>query len=200
MKSERELGEDDAIEGETAEEYAGEPTPHPKTEEEELKEATVKIDEASTKSAIPKQEEDESEREKKERMQHLPDSMRAKASTEIDILLVRKEKNAQIKLVFYERCFLQTETDTIWMLELLGTCKEIDPDKKGANEDGDGAGEGARVGDSEAHVSGYELVESWTQTLDFSKKKKGAQCDDIVTDECSTQVSLHCTVRMVQRL
>ena len=25
----------------------------------------------------------------------------------------------------------------------------------------------------------YKLVESWTQTLDFSKKRKGAQCDDI---------------------
>ncbi len=33
------------------------------------------------------------------------------------------------------------------------------------------------------------MVESWTQTLDFSKKKKGTQCDDIVTDESSTQVS-----------
>ena len=37
--------------------------------------------------------------------------------------------------------------------------------------------------------SRYELVESWSQTLDFSKKKKGTQCDDIETEEMTTQVS-----------
>ncbi len=46
---------------------------------------------------------------------YLPDSMRAKTAPEIDILLV--------------------ETDTIWMLELPGTCIEFDPDKK--QEDGE---------------------------------------------------------------
>ena len=32
-------------------------------------------------------------------------------------------------------------------------------------------------------------MESWSQTLDFSKKKKGTQCDDIETGEVTTQVS-----------
>ncbi len=104
--------------------------------------------------------------------------MRAKTASEINILLV--------------------ETDTIWMLELLGTCVEVDPDKKEeAKEEEKEEGKGTEVEQRakaemelmvEEDVAKYELVESWTQTLDFSKKKKGAQCDDIVTDDGNTQV------------
>ena len=36
----------------------------------------------------------------------------------------------------------------------------------------------------------YELVESWSQTLDFSKKKKGTQCDAVETEHADTQVAI----------
>jgi len=76
------------------------------------------------------------------------------------------------------------------MLELLGTCVEIDPDappeetttentqQKEEDENDPLLGASSR----------YELVESWTQTLDFSKKRKGAQCDDIILRTEHTQV------------
>ena len=41
-------------------------------------------------------------------------------------------------------------------------------------------------------VGRYELVESWSQTLDFSKKKKGTQCDAIEVEAADTQV-IHCS-------
>lgn len=41
---------------------------------------------------------------------------------------------------------------------------------------------------SSAAVAKYELIESWSQTLDFSKKKKGTQCDDIEIESVTTQV------------
>ncbi len=41
---------------------------------------------------------------------------------------------------------------------------------------------------NESHFR-HELLESWTQTLDFSKKKKGTQCDDIDLDQKESQVS-----------
>ena len=102
---------------------------------------------------------------------HLPDSMLAAKAMEIDILLV--------------------ESETIWMLDLPGTCIEVDPDK--LNEDGDEEVD-EDVQDQEKNkkkdVSNYELIESWTQTLDFSKKKKGTQCDDIDVMDGTTQVSM----------
>ena len=42
-------------------------------------------------------------------------------------------------------------------------------------------------------VGRYELVESWSQTLDFSKKKKGTQCDAIEVEAADTQVIIHCS-------
>ena len=37
-------------------------------------------------------------------------------------------------------------------------------------------------------IGKYELIESWSQTLDFSKKKKGTQCDAIEVEVADTQV------------
>ena len=101
------------------------------------------------------------------RLSHLPDSMLAKKANDIDILLV--------------------ESDTIWMLNLPGTCIEIDPEAQTEENESD-ENEGQK--EDKQDVSNYELVESWTQTLDFTKKKKGTQCDDIDVDEATTQVSM----------
>jgi hypothetical protein len=52
--------------------------------------------------------------------------------------------------------------------------------------------------------SRYELVSSSSQTLDFSKKKKGTQCDDIDVENIGTQVwqllllLWYCSVRVGQ--
>ncbi len=98
---------------------------------------------------------------------HLPDSMLAKKAPEIDVFLV--------------------ESDTIWMLNLPGTCIEIDPD---ADEDEDENGEAKVEVHAEKNASKYELIDGWTQTLDFTKKKKGTQCDDVDVAEQTTQVSM----------
>lgn len=97
---------------------------------------------------------------------HLPDDMLALTANEIDILLV--------------------ESDTIWMLDLPGTCVEIDPDAKSEEENQSES----KKAEEPKNVSKFEKIESWSQTLDFSKKKKGAQCDDIVVNEATTQVSM----------
>jgi len=104
--------------------------------------------------------------------EQMPDEMRAQMAGEIDILL--------------------TETNTIWMLQLLGTCVEVDPEAAASlatcRED---EGKSRQEGEDEEMLedtSNYELLESWTQTLDFSKKRKGAQCDNIVLANESTQV------------
>ena len=43
----------------------------------------------------------------------------------------------------------------------------------------------------------YELVESWSQTLDFSKKKKGTQCDAIEIEAADTQVRAHSSTYLI---
>ena len=75
----------------------------------------------------------------------------------------------------------------------LGTCVEIDPDAppvdNGEEEEEEGGGRsGGGERSAPTVVAKYELVESWSQTLDFSKKKKGTQCDDIEIENVTTQV------------
>ena len=106
------------------------------------------------------------ESSKRKESSHLPDNMLALNAKELDILLV--------------------ESDTIWMLNLPGTCVEVDPDAKD-RENGEEKTEEEE--NSDRNVSRYERVESWSQTLDFTKKKKGTQCDDIDVNEATTQVS-----------
>ena len=70
---------------------------------------------------------------------------------------------------------------------ILGTCEEIDPDapKDESAEDQPKLDTLKKT----VNVSKYEKVESWTQTLDFSRKKKGTQCDEIEKNSSTSQVS-----------
>lgn len=79
------------------------------------------------------------------------------------------------------------ETDTIWMLNIPGTCVEVDPDNPDRTDDGN---DGSNLEDQEEKVVfKYQLVDRWSQTLDFSKKRKGTQCDEIEVEPQGTQVS-----------
>ncbi|XP_059096386.1 uncharacterized protein LOC131890945 isoform X2 [Tigriopus californicus] len=79
------------------------------------------------------------------------------------------------------------ETDTIWMLNIPGTCVEVDPDAPDKDE---ADGDNPNPQDEEGRVVfKYQLVDRWSQTLDFSKKRKGTQCDEIEVEPQATQVS-----------
>jgi hypothetical protein len=84
-----------------------------------------------------------------------------------------------------------------------GTCAEIteesataaaaDGAKNDENEDENDGESKKKVSVAAASVpelvvGKYDLIDSWTQTLDFSKKKKGTQCDAIEIEIAGTQV------------
>eukprot|EP00095_Tigriopus_kingsejongensis_P000872 maker-scaffold389_size186684-snap-gene-0.21 protein:Tk00872 transcript:maker-scaffold389_size186684-snap-gene-0.21-mRNA-1 annotation:"wd repeat-containing protein 78" len=79
------------------------------------------------------------------------------------------------------------ETDTIWMLNIPGTCAEIDPNAP--NESIGASNEEHDQEDPPLVVYKYQSVDRWSQTLDFSKKRKGTQSDDINLDGKETQTS-----------
>ncbi|TRY78860.1 hypothetical protein TCAL_15302 [Tigriopus californicus] len=79
------------------------------------------------------------------------------------------------------------ETDTIWMLNIPGTCVEVDPDAPDKDE---ADGDNPNPQDEEGRVVfKYQLVDRWSQTLDFSKKRKGTQCDEIEVEPQATQTN-----------
>ena len=120
----------------------------------------------------------------------------------IDILLVESDTIWMLelsgKILAWKKRIIEEE-NTENQLD-LGTCVETDPDSSTNKQTEDGENgdkneedekksvDNAAAKTSSAAVAKYELIESWSQTLDFSKKKKGTQCDDIEIESVTTQV------------
>ena len=70
-----------------------------------------------------------------------------------------------------------TETSTHWLLTVAGTCVDL-------GRGGSGAGVGRAGAGTILDSASLDLEDRWTQTLDLPRKKKGTQCDPIVSFHC----------------
>ena len=86
---------------------------------------------------------------------------------------------------------LLKETETFWMLTLIGTCAEIEDDDTAAVAPGkkpETKKDGESQTETELISHRYDLNQKWSQTIDFPRKKKGTQSDAIVTRDIGSQV------------